>query len=314
MSTPTENSQPAPHSTLRRLVAHHPVTTFLIMVYAFGWATLISADYFGLPFLLVSSLGVVFGLALPAYLVTAATSGKAGVRDLLGRSLKWRVGVGWYLLAFLGLPFATLLVAVVFLGATPLEALARNWPLFFTMFLPGILVPLVITHLFEEAGWTGFMQDALQHRHGPLLASVMVAPAFVLFHLPLSFLEAPQVTLAVVQLALIQLAVQAIVVVFFRVVIMWLYNGSGRSVLIVALFHSAFNSAGTGSEYATGFIKELISGPAALLIPMAVVAVVVVVVAVSTRGRLARERERVTRPAAAGQAAAQPRAQQPAAS
>jgi hypothetical protein len=132
-------------------VARHPVTTFLIMVYAFGWATLISADYVGLPFLLVSSLGVVFGLALPAYLVTVATSGEAGVRDLLGRSLKWRVGVGWYLLAFLGLQFATLLVAFVFLGETPLETLARDWPLFFTMFLPGILVPLVITHLFEEA-------------------------------------------------------------------------------------------------------------------------------------------------------------------
>ena len=310
MSTPTENSQPAPHSTLRRLVARHPVTTFLIMVYAFGWATLISADYAGLPFLLVSSLGVVFGLALPAYLVTAATSGKAGVRDLLGRSLKWRVGVGWYLLAFLGLPFATLLVAVVFLGATPLEALARNWPLFFTMFLPGILVPLVITHLFEEAGWTGFMQDALQDRHGPLLASVMVAPAFVLFHLPLSFLEAPQITLAVVQFALVQLVVQAIVVIFFRVAIMWLYNGSGRSVLIVALFHSAFNSAGTGSEYATRFIEEIIPGPAALLIPIAVVAMVAVVIAVLTKGRLGYEPERAApRQAEAVGVRAQQRAQ-----
>jgi membrane protease YdiL (CAAX protease family) len=314
VSTPTENSQPAPHSALRRLVTRHPVATFLIMVYAFGWATLISADYAGLPFLLVSSLGVVFGLALPAYLVTAATSGKTGVRDLLGRSLKWRVGVGWYLLAFLGLPFVTLLIAIVFLGAAPPEALARNWPLFFVMFLPGILVPFVITHLFEEVGWTGFMQDALQDRHGSLLASVMVAPAFVLFHLPLSFLEAPQVTLAVVQLALIQLAVQTIVVVFFRVVITWLYNGSGRSVLIVALFHSAFNSAGTGSDYATGFMKELISAPAALLIPIMVVAVLAVVVAVLTRGRLAYARERATRPAAAGEVAAQPRAQQPTAS
>jgi hypothetical protein len=85
-------------------------------------------------------------------------------------------------------------------------------------------------------------------------------------------------------------------------------------VLIVALFHSAFNSAGTGSEYATGFIKELISAPAALLIPIAVVAVLAVLVAVSTRGRLAHERERITRPAAAGQTAAQPRAQQPTAS
>jgi membrane protease YdiL (CAAX protease family) len=265
-------------------------------VYAFGWSTLIAADSVGLPFLFVSSLGVVFGLALPAFLVTAATSGKAGVRDLLGRCLRWRVGIGWYSLALLGLLLATLLVASVFLGVAPLEALAQKWPLFFTMYLPGILVPLVFTHLSEEAGWTGFMQDTLQNRRGPLLASIMVAPAFVLFHLPLSFLEAPRITLAVVQLALIQLAVQAMVIIFFRVAIMWLYNSTGRSVLIVALFHSAFNSAGTGSEYATRFIKELISGPAALLIPIVVVAVVAVLVFLFTRGRLAYEPEHAARP------------------
>src|SRR3712207_3241816 len=41
--------------------------------------------------LLASSLAMVLGLALPAFLVTAAMSGKAGVRDLLSRSLRWRV-------------------------------------------------------------------------------------------------------------------------------------------------------------------------------------------------------------------------------
>ncbi len=86
-------------------------------------------------------------------------------------------------------------------------------------------------------------------------------------------------------------------VIFFRVVIMWLYNSTGRSVLIVALFHSAFNSAGTGSEYATRFIKELIPGPAALLIPLVVVAVVAVLVFLFTRGRLAYEPEPAARPA-----------------
>ena len=215
-------------------MARHPMVAFLVMAYGLGWSTLIAADYLGSPFLLVSSLGVVFGLTLPAFLVTAATGGKAGVRDLLGRSLRWRVGIGWYLLALLGLPLATLLVASVFLGAAPLGALAQKWPLFFTMFLPRVLILLVLIQIFEEAGWTGFMQDALQERRGPLLASIMVAPAFVLFHLPLTFLEAPQITLGVVQLALVQLAVQAIVVVFLRVAIMWLYNGAGRSVLIVA--------------------------------------------------------------------------------
>jgi membrane protease YdiL (CAAX protease family) len=292
MSVVTHDQQPAPHSPLGRRVARHPVAAFLVMVYALGWSTLIAADYLGLPMLLVSSLGVVSGLALPAFLVTAATGGKAEVRDLLGRCFRWRVGIGWYLLAFLGLPLATLLVASPFLGMAPLQALAQRWSLFFTMFLPGLLIPLVITHLSEEAGWTGFMQDTLQKRRGPLLASIMVAPAFVQFHLPLSFLEAPRITLAVVQLAFVQLAVQAIVVLFFRVGIMWLYNVTGRSVLIVALFHSSFNSAGTGSEYARRFIEEFIAGPAVLLIPMAVVAVLAVLVAALTKGRLGYEPKR----------------------
>jgi len=308
MSTTIENQQSTPHSTLRRLVASHPVAAFLIMVYAIGWFILIgAAGYLGLPMLLSSSLAMVFGLALPAFLVTAATSGKAGVRDLLDRCLRWRVGIGWYLLALLGLLFATLLAASAFLGLAQLEAFAQKWPLLFTMFLPGILVPLVVTHLGEEAGWTGFMQDTLQERRGPLLASILVAPAFVLFHFPLTFVEAPQVTIAVVQLALVQLAVQAIVVVFFRVVIMWLYNGAGRSALIVALFHSAFNSAGTGADYATRYIEEIVPGPAGPLIPMAVVAVVAMPVTVSTRGRLAYEPERAARPVEAATVAAQPR-------
>jgi uncharacterized protein len=296
MSTATQNQQTSNSSSLGPLVARHPVVAFLIMVYTFGWSTLIAADSVGLPFLLVSSLGVVFGLALPAFLVTAATSGKAGVRALLGRCLMWRVGIGWYLLALLGLPLVTLLVANVFLGTAPLEALAQKWPLFFTMFLPSIFIPLVITHLFEETGWTGFMQDTLQDRRGPLLASILVAPAFALFHLPLIFLEAPRITLALVPVALFQIAVQAIASIFFRVAIMWLYNGTGRSVLIVALFHSSFNSV-TGSEYATRFVKEIIPGPAAVPIGLAVVAVGAVLITVFTRGRLAYEPTHAARPA-----------------
>ncbi len=298
---------PTAHSSLGRLVARRPVVAFLVMAYVFGWSTMIAANYLGLPFLLASSPAMVIGLALPAFLVTAAMSGKAGLRNLLGRCLRWRVGILWYLLALLGLPLATLLVATVFLGVAPLQAFAQQWPLFFTMFLPGIFIPFVITHLFEEAGWTGFMQDTLQDRRGPLLASIMVAPAFALFHLPFVFLEAPQITLALVPVALFQIAVQAIASIFFRVIIMWLYNSTGRSVLIVALFHSAFNSV-TGSEYATRFIKEIIAGPAALPIGLAVVAVTSVVVAVLTRGHLSYEPERATpRPAEAGGVAGQPR-------
>ena len=114
------------------------------------------------------------------------------------------------------------------------------------------------------------------------MASILVAPAFVLQHLPILLMDAG-IGLA----SLIVVGALVMVAVFFRVVIMWLYNGSGRSVLVVALFHSAYNSAwGTGDQKFTG---EMIPGPAATLIPIGVVAVVAVVVAAFTKGRLSYE-------------------------
>jgi uncharacterized protein len=154
----------------------------------------------------------------------------------------------------------------------------------------------LLIQIFEETAWTGFVQDTLQGRHGPLLASIMVAPAFALFHLMSNILEAGQIVMVVVQVA-----VQAVASIFLRVVITWLYNSTGRSVLIVALFHSSFNTL-SGSEYTMGFIRELIAAPISILGALAIVAVVAVLVAVLTRGRLAYEpgSGAVLRPAGVG--------------
>ena len=120
-----------------------------------------------------------------------------------------------------------------------------------------------------------------------------MAPAFALFHLPLELVENPLAT------ALVRLAVLAIVAVFLRVAIMWLYNRAGRSALIVALFHSAYNSV-TGPAETTTFIQEFMSRSQALLIGLAVVAVVAVLLILVTRGRLSYQPNRPAQPAAAG--------------
>src|SRR5919112_1019543 len=182
--------------------------------------------------------------------------------------------------AVLGLLMPSVLVASLFLGGTPLVALVQKWPLFFTAFLPELLMAFVLIQLSEETAWTGFMQDRLQDSHGPLLACILVAPAFSGWHLMANVLDAGQISVE----PFAKLAAQIVMSIFFRVVIMWLYNGAGRSVLIVALFHSAFNSAtGSGGMRFTG---ELISGPEAQWVPLAVLAVGAVVVAILTRGRL----------------------------
>lgn len=95
MSAPNSVSRqpPAARSPLGRLVARHPVVAFLVMAYALAWTIQLAAFQFGLSFRVGSSISMIFGLALPAFLVTAAISGKAGVLDLLGRVFRWRVGV-----------------------------------------------------------------------------------------------------------------------------------------------------------------------------------------------------------------------------
>ena len=72
-----------------------------------------------LPFGLApyDSPGPPAGMALPAFLVVGSTHSRAGVRDLARRSLRWCVGVRWYLVALFGVPVATVLAAQ---GGAPL--------------------------------------------------------------------------------------------------------------------------------------------------------------------------------------------------
>ena len=76
----------------------------------------------------------------------------------------------------------------------------------------------------------------------------------------------------------------AVFAVFFRLLIMWLYNGAGGSVPVVALFHSAFNL--TAGPALTPALVPTANASALSLLPLAVVAAAAVVVTVATRGRL----------------------------
>ncbi len=304
MSTTTKYHQPAPRSSLKRLMARHPVAAFLLMAFVFSWTImlplLLSESGLGvvpiqLPWQLFGTLMSVFGLALPAFLVTAATEGREGVRDLLSRILRWRVGIHWYLLALFGLLAVTLLGAIPFLGLAPLGALTENWTLLFTVFLWGVVVPFVLVNLWEETAWTGFMQHTLQERRGPVLASVIVAPFFALIHMPgffvAGFINEEPTPLSQLPAVLLQVGFLAVFAMFLRVLIMWLYNSTGRSVLIVGLFHSAFNM--TNGQKLTPQLLHLPEGLASL-IPLAAVAVIAVLLVVLTRGRLAYVLERET--------------------
>lgn len=283
MSTPAAIQQFAPYSALRRLIARHPVAAFLVMAYTITSAFTLppvraSLGILLLEFTLWDSLSTIVGVALPAFLVMAAMHGQEGMRDLARRSFRWRVGLQWYFVALLGLPIAVVLCASVIYGLAPLMAQADEWPVLFTLILPDLLLRIVLLNLAEEIGWTGFFQARLQDGYGPLKAVVMTEIPFALWHVPFVLVD----TGGQIPLALVMLGVFAIAQLFGRIVIMWLYNNTHRSVLLVGLFHAAHNTT------VNRFAAQVISGPAinGFLITEGIVAVAAVLLLIFTRGRL----------------------------
>ena len=169
--------------------------------------------------------------------MTALVAGRDGVRDLVRRSLRWRVPARWYAVALLGLPAALLFVAPALYGTAPLHALTANWPLVFTSFLPTLAFLVVFNNVAEEVGWTGFLFARLQDRHRPLGAALLAFLPFWCWHV-LSFTHDTGAWLTGLLIA----AFFALPQLASRVMTGWLYNSTGASVLIAGLFHSTFNA------------------------------------------------------------------------
>jgi hypothetical protein len=79
----------------------------------------------------------------------------------------------------------------------------------------------------------------------------------------------------------------AVFAIFFRLLIMWLYNGSGGSLLIVGLFHSAFNMM-SGRQITPEFVPSVDVSTLNLFV-VGVTALVAVLVTAFTKGRLGRQ-------------------------
>ncbi len=293
MSALTTTTQPVPTSSVGRLIQRHPVAAFLALVYGISWPlylpSFLSRSGIGLlPFdlnvLYFHVLTTILGATLSAYIITRVTQGKEGVRELRRRYTHWRVGLHWYLLALFALPIAAVLGASLWLGTAPLAAFADRWELLFTAFLPAALVNFVVINIWEEGGWTGFLLPRLQERHGPLVASLLVAVAHALFHVPLMFivggLGEERIPPDRYWFYLAYLFVLAPPV---RLLVTWFWNSTRGSVLVVALLHAAWNTT-AGEKFTPAFV------PGDPLWVWGVYAALAVVVLAFTRGRLGYRR------------------------
>src|SRR5919108_2140775 len=244
------------------------LVAYFLLTYAFAWATAIP--------LALAKQGMIqpifpqwfhyfvaYGPMLSALIVTWATQGQQGLKEIWGRITNWRVGGIWWLVAVAPLIVGFVLVLGMNFLTDHKISLSE---LGVIQFLP----PLGIGALFfwiltfgigEEIGWRGYALPRLQKHHSALSATMILALFWAVWHVPQFFyLFDPSI------------AIGWVIGVFTgAVVFTWLFNSIAGSIPPVAVFHGCFNYI-TASSAGNGLLAAVVS---ALVMIWAVVVVFV---------------------------------------
>lgn len=134
----------------------------------------------------------------------------------------------WYIPAILLAPVLLFLSYVVMrLRGMPLPEPHIPFlmiPIFFLVFFVGAIG--------EEVGWTGYAIDPLQDRWGAFNASLILGSVWAIWHV-VPFIQTHNTPAWVVW--------QSLGTVGLRVLLVWLYNNTGKSVFVAILFHVMIN-------------------------------------------------------------------------
>jgi len=235
----------------------HPLWSYFFVAYAVSWSIAVP--------LALQSQGVfatrlpwwlhylsLFGPAVAAFVMTRvlreSSDADVGQQQVTHSIAWWVVGFGSPLLLFV----LAQLAATIAGQATPTwRSLGR------VNFLPDLGMFAwefwFIMSCGEELGWRGFALPHLQRTHSAMTSTVLLSLGWAGWHLP-AFFYLPSYTamgLAIIPGFFLGILAGAIVLT-------WLYNSSGGSVLAAVLWHASFNFV-TASPSAGGVTAAVTS-------------------------------------------------------
>jgi CAAX protease family protein len=228
------------------LLARYPLIFYFVIAYGFSWVVWVplalSKDGAGLlsfrsPIGASASVVVAsfVGPFLSAFIMTGITEGREGIDRLLRRCVLWRVGLGWYLFALIGIPLILALGVIALPGAmasfTGLASLAPPRP-----WLSLIIYVFFHGPLGEEPGWRGFALPRLQRLYGPLVGSLILGTLWPLWHLPYFWVPAWNFPPTLLNVGLFVISS-----IPLTIVMTWVFNNTKGSVLMAILVHLTFD-------------------------------------------------------------------------
>jgi len=135
----------------------------------------------------------------------------------------------WYVPVVLLMP-AVATVAYALMRATGLPLPTPRFP----VLAPVMLIAFFVAGLAEELGWSGYVTDPLQDRWSALGGGIVIGMTWAAWHL---------IPLVQAHRTATWIAWWWLYTVGNRVLTVWLYNNTGRSVFAAALFHAMQNAS-----------------------------------------------------------------------
>ncbi len=267
-------------STIEAAIRRHAVLIYFALVIVIsggGILLIVGPGGFPLKAEQFASFGpllyaaILAGPCVAGILLTGIVDGRPGLRDLLARLRRWRVGWTWY--------------AVALLPALVMTAMALLLPLTSSAFRPaildsndeagillGALGPAILVGFLEEIGWTGFAAPHLRSRHSILATGLAIGVVWGAWHFPL-FWQPDSFSGALPVVILLTMLFTWLPP--FRVLLVWVHDRT-HSLPVVMVMHAAVSYVALTDrpEGLTGtrLLMSLFASPATMWLLLAAVA------------------------------------------
>lgn len=168
--------------------------------------------------------------ALSAIILTKKEGNWSDVKKLFLSCLSFKKiqNKAWLVPAILLLPILYFIVAKItsVTGQTPMD------PIFPLVAIPIAFLIFFSTALAEQIGWMGYSFEPMCSKIGIKKATLLLGAIWVLWHIPMWAFISKELVLT---LSLV------LTTISIRVLMVWFYNNTGKSILIVILFHAMYN-------------------------------------------------------------------------
>jgi uncharacterized protein len=214
---------------------NHSPLRFFLLVYGLSiplWIIETRIDVKGLPLdIPITDIVAAFTPLIAASLLVYKEEGNIGLNKLFKRILDFsRITKKIWYVPIILLPFLMYLLIYIIIYLIGL-------PLPINFHIPFLAIPFLFCLFFlgavaEEIGYMGYAIDPMQERFGALSASILMGIPWAVWHYPSIIQQGHNLT---------WIAWATLGTVAARVLIVWIYNNTGKSLFACILFHTLLN-------------------------------------------------------------------------